>query len=153
MAKIYVVELSSEERQELWALVSKGRNAAAKIRHAQILLHADQSEEGPTWMDEQIAEAFGISVRTVERTRQRCVEEGLEKALDRAPVPPGSRRKLLDGRGEAHLCKIACSKPPQGRERWSIRLLADKAVELQIVDSISRETVRRTLKKTSLSRG
>lgn len=153
MAKIYVVELSSDERKELQAIVSKGRNAAAKIRHAQILLHADQSEEGPAWMDKQIAEAFGISTRTVERTRQRCVEEGVEKALVRQPVPQGSGKRKLDGRGEAHLCKLACSKAPKGRERWSVRLLADQLVELQIVESISRETVRRTLKKMRLSPG
>lgn len=153
MAKIYVVELNSAERKELQAIVSKGRHAAAKIRNAQILLHADQSEEGPAWKDEQIAEAFDISVRTVERTRQRCVEEGLEEALVRRPVPQGSRTRKLDGKGEAWLCKLACSKPPKGREHWSIRLLADQMVELQIIESISRETVRKTLKKTKLSLG
>ena len=151
--KKYMVELSLEERNCLRELVSKGKAQARKILHAQILLKADESEGGPRWSDERIVEAFPVTIRTVERIRQRCVEEGVEDALVRRQNPSGVHRRKLDGKGEAYLCQLACSQPPKGRERWSIRLLRDRLIELRIVDDISRETVRTTLKKTRLSPG
>jgi len=152
MRKKYLVELSPDERQRLHEIVSKGKSAARKILHAQILLKADSSRDGPGWTDEQIAEAYPVSVRTVERIRQRLVEHGLEDALVRRRASYGRRRKL-DGEGEAKLIALACSKPPEGRTRWTIRLLREKLVELEVVRSIGREAVRCTLKKTNLSLG
>jgi transposase len=146
--KKYIIELTPEERESLQEIVAKGKTSARKIQHAQILLKADETEGGPAWKDDQIAEAYGISVRSVERIRQRCVENGWEDALVRRQSSSGPHRKKLDGKGEAYLCKLACSKPPQGRERWTICLLRDRLVELNIVDSIGREAVRTTLKKT-----
>ena len=154
MPKKYMIELSVDERKKLNAIVSKGRVLAQKRTHAQILLKADEGPEGPALTDAIIAHAMDVSVRTVERVRQRLVEHGLDDALRRRINPHGSRvRRKLDGKGEAHLTQIACSEPPEGRERWTMRLLADRLVKLEIVDSISRETVRRTIKKTKLSRG
>ena len=153
MPKKHVVELTVDERRELESLVSKGKAAARKIQHAQILLKADQAESGPGWTDERIAEAFGVKVRTVERIRKRLVEHGLEDALVRRQNPHGPSRRTLDGAGEAQLCRLACSAPPDGRERWTLRLLADRLVQLEVVKTISHETVRRTLKKTCSSRG
>jgi len=154
MPKKYVVELSLDERQQLQALVIKGKAAARKRQHAQILLKADQAEGGPGWKDEQIAEAFGVRVQTVERIRKRCVEHGLEDALVRRQNPNGPlKRRKLDGVGEARLCKLACSKPPDGRERWTLLLLAGRLVQLEVVDSLGRETVRTTLKKMRLNLG
>lgn len=152
MEKKYVVELSAEERQQLTDLVSKGKAMARKIRHAQILLKADQSPRGSGWTDQQIAEAYGISTLTVGRIRQRLVEHGLEDALARRPHEQGARRKM-DGAAEARLIALACSAPPEGRTRWTIRLLADKLVKLEIMEAVGRETVRKTLKKTNLSLG
>jgi hypothetical protein len=151
--KKYVVELSEEERQELEGLVRKGKAAARKIQHAQILLKADQGAHGAGWTDAQIAPAYGVNVRTVERIRQRLVEHGLRDALEhRAPRLQQPRRKL-DGAAEAKLVAIACTPAPEGYKRWTIRLLADRMVELEVVESLGRETVRQTLKKTRLSPG
>ena len=150
--KKYVVELTAAERQQLEELVSRGKALARKIQHAQILLKADQGEHGPGWTDGRIAEACGVSVCTVERIRQRLVEHGLEDALIRRQSKQAPRRKM-DGAGEARLIALACTPAPEGRRRWTIRLLADKMVELQIVNSLGRETVRQTLKKMRLSRG
>jgi hypothetical protein len=152
MPKKYLVELSADERQQLRGLVTKGKGAARKIQHAQILLKADSGPGGPAWTDERIAEAYGVRTRTVERIRQRLVEHGLEDALNRRQNKRGSRGKL-DGEGEAKLCMVACSQPPHGRQRWTMQLLADRLVELKVIDSISRETVRVTLKKTNSNRG
>lgn len=150
--KIYVVELSAEERAELKQLVSKGKAAAHKRRHAQILLKADAGPLGAAWTDGKIAEALEVSPNTVRNVRQRLVEGGLEAALNRKKQ---QRRKapVIDGRAEAHLVAISCGPPPKGRVRWTLHLLADRLVELQIVDSVSHETVRQTLKKTSSNRG
>lgn len=149
MPKKYLVELSEEERDSLRQIASTGKHAARKRQHAQILLKADQAEGGPAWGDEQIAGAFDVSVRTVGRIRQRCVEHGLDDALTRRLNPAGpQKRRRLDGAGEAQLCKIACSAPPEGRQRWTLRLLADKLVELEVVESISLQTVSTALKKT-----
>lgn len=151
MQKKYVVELTSEERKQLAKLVKKGKTAGYKIRHAQMLLKVDQGNHGPGWADSTVAEAFASHITTVERLRKRFVEEGLEVALERHNRKNYTRK--LDGDAEAHLIAIACSEPPEGRNEWTLRLLADKLVELKVVDSLSHMTVSRTLKKTSLSRG
>ena len=149
--KKYIVELTSEERKQLQQLVKKGKVPGYKIRHAQMLLKANQGNKGPSWPDVQVAEVFAAHVTTVERLRKRFVEQGLEAALERNKRNNYARK--LDGNGEAHLIAIACSDPPTGRSEWSLRLLADRLVELSVVDSISYMTVSRTLKKTNLSRG
>lgn len=149
--KKYVVELTSEERKQLKELVKKGKVAGYKIRHAQMLLKADQGKQGPGWQDKQIAEAFGAHLTTVERLRKRFVEQGLEAALEHNKRQNYTLK--LDGDAEARLIAIACSKAPEGRNEWSLRLLADRLVELSVVDSISHMTVSRTLKKTNSSLG
>ena len=148
MNKKYRVRLSGEERKHLEKLVRRGKAHARKLLYARILLKAD--ENGPAWTDERIADAFEVSVATIARERQRFCEEGLEIAL--LPKNPGRpRRRVLDGRAEAHLIALACSNPPEGRDHWPLRLLADRMVELGYVESLSYETVRRTLKKTASS--
>jgi transposase len=150
--KHYVVTLTADERSSLQALIAKGKVAAQKRIHAQILLKADAGPEGDGWTDQQIVEAFDVGRCTVERVRQRFVEQGLEAALVRKPQQNRIPRKL-DGAAEAQLIAAACSKPPEGRNRWTLKLLADRLVVLELVDTISYETVRRTLKKTRSSRG
>jgi transposase len=142
--KRYVVTLRGKEREQLTALANKGKSSARRRRIAQVLLKADRR---CGWKDERIAEAFGVCVRTVERIRERFVEDGLEITLD----PPRKPRvpQKIDGDVEARLVTLACSAPPDGRQRWTLRLLADKLVELEVVESISHEAVRLTLKKTS----
>lgn len=146
--KRYVVRLEAEEREGLHRLVSVGKGAARKLTRARILLQADQSGDGPGWTDERIAEALGVSVRTIESVRRQLVEEGLEATLERRQ-PRREYERRLDGAKEAKLVAVCCSKPPDGRKRWTLRLLANRLVELRVVDSISYETVRRTLQKTS----
>ena len=155
MFKKYLIELSPEERTMLKQdVVLKKHVAARKRQHAQILLKADEGEGGPAWTNEQIAEAFDVSTRTVERVRRRCVEYGLEDALERRQDPRGPlKHRRLDGVGEARLCKIACSEPPEGREHWTLEMLRGELVRLKVVGSICRETVRQTLKKTKSSLG
>ena len=148
MAKLYRVTLTQAERQELQQKISQGKEAARKLAHARMLLQADESQRGPRRTDEQIAQALDTTTRTVERVRERFVEEGLEAALTPARSKRIYRRKL-DGKQEAKLIALACSKPPAGKGRWTLRLLADQAVEMKITDSLSHETVRQTLKKTS----
>jgi len=146
--KRYVVRLTDEQRQRIGALVRSGRAHARSLLYARILLKADASEGGPAWTDERIADALETSADTVARERRRFLEDGLEVAL--MPKKPGRpRRRVLDGRAEAHLVALACSDPPEGRASWTLRLLADRMVELGVVEGVSRETVRRTLKKTS----
>lgn len=152
MAKKYVVTLSAEERQALSGFVTRGKAAARKLTHARILLKADSGSEGPGWTDQQIADSLEVDPGTVEEVRKRWVLEGLEAALNRRP-PRREYKRKLDGRGEAQLVALACSAPPEGRSRWTLRLLADKMVELEYVDSLAHETVRRTLKKTKSSHG
>jgi transposase len=147
--KKYRVTLTAEERRGLQDLIAAGKASAQKLAHARILLKADASPGGPAWPDERIAEAVEVSRATVERVRQRFVEQGPEAALVRKPQDRPSRQPKLDGRAEAHLVALACSKPPGGRAAWTMQLLADKLVELEVVGSISDETVRRTLQKTS----
>ncbi len=146
MKKVYVVDLTKEEKAELLELVGKGEARARKMNRAHILLLAN---EGRT--DKDIAQALHTSPSTVERTRRRFVEGGLERALNESPRPGGKRK--LTGKQEAYLVALACSDPPEGKKRWSMQLLADRLVELEIVEEISDETVRRKLKKGTLSRG
>jgi transposase len=148
----YIVRLSGEERKELEDLVARGRVAKATRQRAMILLWADAGEGSPAKSDEQVADLVLVGLSTVHRTRQRLVEEGLEATLYRKPATNRQYRKL-DGAQEARLVALACSDPPKGRVCWTMQLLADKLVELKIVDSIGEETVRTTLKKTLLSRG
>ena len=147
--KKYIVTLTAEERQDLLDLIAAGKAAAGKLAHARILLKADAADGGPAWPDGRIAEALEVSPATVERVRQRFVEQGLEAALVRKPQDRPSRLPTLDGRAEARLIALACSTPPDGRLGWTMRLLADKLVELEVVPSISDETVRRSLKRVS----
>jgi transposase len=151
--KKYTVTLTAEERQQLHDLVTTGKAAAKKLAHARILLKADAAEGGPSWDDQRIADATEVSTDTVARVRQRFVEQGLEAALTRKKQDRPSRERKLDGRAEARLIALACSAPPDGRKEWTMRLLADRLVELEVVDTVSDETVRRVLKKTSSSRG
>lgn len=148
----YVVRLSAEERESLEALVKTGKGAADKRLRAQILLKADVGEGGPGWADTRIADAFEVGPSTVHRLRQRLVEEGLDTALMRRPSRQLRPRKL-DGAKEARLIAVACAKAPEGHARWTMQLLADRLVELEVVERISDETVRRTLKKTYSSPG
>ncbi len=150
MKKKYPVILSEAEREQLKSLIAAGSAPARKLTHARILLKADQSPEGPGWVDEQVADAVEVSQPTVARVRKQYFEEGLEAALNRRPPNRHYQRKL-DGEQEARLLALACSEPPEGQARWSLRLLADRLVELEVVEDISYQTVRRTLKKTNSS--
>ena len=148
--KKHIVELTAEERSQLKGIVNANRMAAHKRRHAQMLLKADQSKHGPAWIDARVAEAFEVSPLSVERIRKRLVERGLDGALEHGNR--GSYRvKALDGEAEAHVIALACGEPPAGRNRWTLRLLADQAVVLGITQSCSKSSLHRTLKKTSLS--
>ncbi len=152
MSKKYIVSITSEERQMLEQLTKKGFAPAYKINHARILLKADTNQESGGWIDEAISKALDISIPTIERVRRLFVEQGIEAALTRA-TPSNTKTRLLDGEREARLIAIACSQPPEGQARWTLRLLAERMVELEIVESISHETVRQTLKKTNLNLG
>jgi len=152
MAKRYLVTLTDHERAELERLIGAGKAAARTLAHARILLKADQAAGGPAWTDAAIALAVEVSIPTIERVRKRFVEECLEAALRPRPARAHKPRKL-DGAQEAHLIALACSEPPAGRDGWSLRLLADKFVALEPGEAVSYETIRRTLKKMSSSRG
>jgi transposase len=151
--KRYRVTLEADERQQLHDLIAAGQAAARKLSHARILLKADAADGGPAWPDHRIADALEVSTATVERVRQRFVEQGFDAALDRKHRERPARQIKLDGRAEARLIALACSAPPDGRATWTMQLLADKLVELEVVDSISDETVRLALKKTRSSPG
>jgi len=146
VAKKYIVTLTAEERAMLEEMTRTGKAAARKIAHARILLKADVAEGGPGWPDEQIAGALDVSASTVRRIRLLFVEEGLDVALNPRPAQRAYPTKL-DGAGEAHLIALTCGAPPEGRARWSLRLLADRFVALGHVEAVSHETVRQTLKK------
>lgn len=148
----FVVRLDSSERGRLQELVDRGLGSKTIRNRAHILLKADEGESGPAWADAKIADAFDVGVRTVERTRRLLVVEGFEAVLARKPSPNRQYRKL-DGAQEAELVQLACSKPPSGRARWTVQLLADQLVARRVVTSIGREAVRTTLEKTSSSRG
>jgi len=150
--KKYRVTLTADERRHLLDLITAGKAAAQQLAHARILLKADQADGGPAWPDERIAEAVEVSTDTVARVRQRLVERGLEDALGRKKQDRPSRQRTLDGAAEARRIALACSAPPRGRKAWTLRLLADKLVELEVADTVSHETVRQVLKKTSSSR-
>jgi transposase len=152
MKKQYIVTLTEEERQMLREMVSRGKAAARKLMHARILLKADASPGGPAWHDDAIAEGLDIGRTTVERVRKALVEDGMEAALERRK-PRRQYLRKLDGDGEARLIALACSQAPEGRSRWTLRLLADRMVQLEQVDHLSYETVREVLKKTNLSLG
>jgi hypothetical protein len=147
MQKRYVVRLTDQERDELRGVIKKLKGTAQKVRRAQILLKADAA--GPNWTDERIAEAFSCRTRTVERLRQRLVERGFEETLHRVERAQPPVEKLLTGEQEARIIATRLGRPPKGYANWSLRLLARKVVELKIVESVSYETVRRTLKKTA----
>ena len=149
MNKRYLVKLDKNERAELSQLVKQEKVAAKKRIHAQILLLADGSRRGPAWKDEAIAQACSVTVRTVENVRKRLVLEGLESALNRKRQTRPSRGKILDGVKEAKVVALCCGTAPSGNARWTLRLLAERAVELEIVEAVSHETVRRCLKKTN----
>ncbi len=148
--KKYIVELTSEERSQLKEIVNANRMAAHKRRKSRILLKIDQGPEGPGWTDDQAAAAFDCRRQTVERLRQRLVERGFANILEHSNVG-APRVKALDGVAEAHAIALACGDAPQGCNRWTVRLLADRLVELQLVDSCSKSSVHRTLKKMNLS--
>lgn len=146
MPKRYIVRLTDEERQTLMQVVGKLKGSSQKVRRAQVLLKADA--DGPGWTDARIAEAFGCRTQTVENIRERLVTQGFQLTLDGRPRAKPPREKLLDGEQEAKLIAMRLGSPPPGFSNWTLRLLAERVVALEIVKSISHETVRRTLKKT-----
>jgi transposase len=143
------IRLTQEQRRELEALISAGQAPARKLTHARILLKADCGPDGPRWSARQIHEALEVGETTVHRVRRSFVQGGVEAALKRRPQPPRHEKRKLDGEQEAHLIALLCGQAPDGYERWSLRLVADKLVELELVESVSHETVRQVLKKTN----
>jgi hypothetical protein len=148
MRKMYRVTLTEAERKQLLEFVRKGKSSARRQTHARILLQADETEAGLSRGDAEIHDALGVAVSTIERVRQRFVEGGLEAALERR-LPTRQYERIIDGAAEAHLIALVCGDPPEGCAQWSMQLLADQMVTLGYCDRLSRETVRRTLKKTS----
>lgn len=151
MVKKYIVTLSDEEKDFLEQFITTGKHGARQINHARILLKANTRQKSGGCLDTQIHEALDVSLRTIERVRQRFVEEGLESAIKQRPG--AGRKRKMNGDKEAHLVALRCCKPPIGQARWTLRLLADKMVELEYVEDLSHETVRQTLKKTYSSPG
>lgn len=147
MKKKYIVRLAEEERETLRGVIRKLKGSSQKVRRAQVLLKADA--DGPNWTDQKIADAFSCRTQTVEKIRQRLVTEGFENALNGKKREKPPRQKRLDGEQEAKIIALRLGNPPKGFANWSLRLLSEKVVELEIVDSISHETVRQTLKKTA----
>ena len=150
--KKYVVKLSAEERDRLDAAIRSGKHPAQRLMKARILLKADAGEAGEAWSDSRIAEALDTSLATIARTRRQLVEEGFDAVLTRKHSPASARPRIFDGAAEAKLIALACSEPPAGRARWTLSLLEDKVVELNIVARASDNTISRTLKKTLLNR-
>jgi transposase len=150
MTKKYIVRLTTDERSELEIIINKGKVAAYKRINAQILLKADLSKKGPGWTDSKISDAFDVSIKTIERLRLRLVEKGLEGAINRAKSPTKSNRIKVDGEVQAHLIALSCSEAPFGRGRWTLRLLAEKMVELEYIENISHESVRKVLKENEI---
>ncbi len=147
--KKHIVRLSDDERKKLKKMISSGRGPARMFTRARILLKADQSDEGPKWPDDKISDALDVTIQTVERIRKQLVEEGFESVLSRHEYKQKVSRKKIDGDVEAHLIALSCSEPPTGRARWTLRLLAEKVIELGYVETISHEAIRQTLKKTN----
>ncbi len=145
MKKKYIVSLDDKEREQLKEVVTKGKTEAYKIKHANVILAADINSLA--WSDKEISRAFSVNTNTVASVRQRFVSEGLESALSRKKQDYPSRKPIFDGAAEAHLIALSCSQPPEGYNHWTLRLLADRVVQLKMVDRVSRETVRRILKK------
>jgi transposase len=150
--KKYIVSLTASERNLLEQLTKKGKSAAYKMNHARILLKADINHKDGEWTDGQISESLNIAHATIERVRQRFVEEGMESALSRREQKK-RRQKIIDGEKEAYLIAIACSETPAGKSNWTLKMLADKMIELNYVEQVSTETIRQTLKKTNLNLG
>jgi hypothetical protein len=148
----YKVTLTNEEREQLTTILNKGKHSSLQFRNACILLNSDEGQSGKKVSNEQIAQILHINTKTVERLKQRFVEEGFEACMDRKSYPEVKEVKT-DGEFEAHLIAISCSKAPEGYTRWSLRMLAEKMVELKYVDNISHETIRSVLKKTKLNHG
>ncbi len=153
MQKVFVVRLTQEERTQLEVLLKSRKTSGLKLTRARILLKADQQDRAPAWTDAEIAEALDVSMKTVFNIRRKWVEHGLTGALERKKQEGSSRRPKLDGKAEAKLVATCCGPAPKGRAKWTLRLLADKVVELGLASSISPETVRQTLKKTKSSLG
>jgi len=149
MDKKYIVRLTEDERKDLKNLLKKGKTQAYRIKHANILLATDA--DGPNWPDHQAAKAYKCHQNTVRNVRQRFVEQGLDAALERKIQQEPSRKRIIDGEKEARLISIACSQPPQGHAKWTMQMLADEMVVLKVVESVSSQTVWRTLKKTNLN--
>ena len=147
-SKKYIVDLSPSERNYLEEITNKGKTAAYKMNHARILLKADINQEEGGWTDSKISEALNIGHATIERVRKRFVEEGIESALNRRKQK-NRRSRIIDGEKEAYLIAIACSQTPVGKSHWTLQMLADKMVELKVVEKVSTETIRQTLKKTN----
>ena len=151
-AKIYRITLTDEEQAKLTAIVNKGSGAARRITRSRILLLADENRSDGGWKDADIVQALGVHQRTVERVREKCVMLGIEAALNHTQ-PRKKKEKILDGAAEARLVQLACSEAPDGHETWTMQMLADKLIELEVVKTVSRETVRTTLKKMNSSPG
>lgn len=145
----YSITLTASQRETLDHLLKAGTTQARAITHAHILLKADQGSDGPKWSDRQIEQAFAVSYRTILRTRKRFVSQGLEAALYRQKQPERPQKRKVDGEQEAHILMVLCQEQPDGQEQWSLRLLRERVVELEIVPDISHETLRQVLKKTS----
>jgi transposase len=151
MSPRYRVTLTKEERKELEAMTRRGKTHARRFIHARALLLCDAGADGPAWNVADVAAALGITSRSIEHLKKRFVEDGLEAALDRKPLEKPPREVIFDGAFEARLIALACSGVPEGHQRWTVRLLADKAIELKFAESVSHMTVQRVLKKTNLS--
>jgi hypothetical protein len=151
MSPRYRVTLTKEERRELEAMTRRGKPHARRFIHARALLLCDAGADGPAWNVSDVATALGVTSRTIEHLKKRFVEDGLEAALERKPREKPPREIIFDGAFEARLIALACSDAPEGHRRWTVRLLADKAVELSFAESVSHMTVQRVLKKTNLS--
>lgn len=147
------IELTQEQREQLAAVISKGKAPARKIQHAQVLLKIDSGKDGSNWSDGQVREAFGVSPATIWRMRRRFLEQGIDDALNRRPQPERPEKRKIHGEQEAHIITLACTQAPTGHSRWSVRLLTKTAIELEIVEQVGRETLRLVLKKMNSNRG
>jgi hypothetical protein len=148
--KKHIIELSEEQRQQIEQVIRSGKAPARKISHAHILLKSASGPNGPAWSDQQIMEAYGVGETTIWQVRRRFLEQGLDDALDRRPQPERPEKRILNGVHEAHQIALCCGAQPEGQARWSMRLLADRFVQINEVESLSYETVRRTLQKNEL---
>ena len=148
-----IIKLSQEQRSSLQHLIAAGTAPVRNVTHAHILLKTDSSEQGASWSDKQIHEAFGVGMTTIWRVRRRFVEQGVEDALNRHQQPERPEKRIFDGEKEAHLIALTCGEKPEGEGEWSLRLLSERLVKLGHVEQVSHETVRQVLKKTNSNRG